>query len=108
MPAVAANRVVYPDPFWLMDIASAEWRDYLFSTLLTWQSWATSKADGVFLDVAFPPWYNYSPPMWWTGPAGGGSRAALINWWSPRARDYFDAMRAAFAADGSHPRYLVI
>src|SRR5579883_2631999 len=27
-PATIANRVSYPDPYWLMDIASTEWRTY--------------------------------------------------------------------------------
>jgi hypothetical protein len=107
-PPTSSNRVSYPDPFWLMDIASSEWRSYLFSTLIAWQGWATSKATGTFLDVAFPPWYSYQPPQWWTIPAGGSSRDALSHWWRPRALDYFDAMRVAFTPNGTHPRYLVI
>ncbi len=106
--AAVANRVSYPDPYWLMDVASSDWRAYLFDTLLTWQGYPTAKATGVFLDVAFPPWFNYSPSTWWTTPAGGSTRAALQAWWAPRAQAYFDAMRAAFAPSASHPRYLVI
>jgi MYXO-CTERM domain-containing protein len=107
-PGTVQNRVSYPDPYWLMDISSAEWRSYLYETLITWQGYASAKATGVFLDVAFPPWYNYSPNMWWAGPAGGSSRVALRDWWNPLAKDYYDAMRAAFAASAAHPRYLVI
>ena len=107
-PGTSANRVSYPDPYWLMDISSTEWRSYVFDTLLTWQSWATAKATGTFLDVAFPPWYGYQPNQWWTEPAGGSSRQALSSWWRPRAAAYFDAMRIAFSPDGTHPRYLVI
>jgi|GEM_PF-6248798 len=107
-PGMPANRVSYPDPFWLMDIGSTQWRSYLFETLLTWQGWASAKATGAFLDVAFPPWFGYQPNQWWTEPAGGSSRDALSSWWRPRATSYFNAMRAAFAPDGTHPRYLVI
>ncbi len=107
-PGTSANRVSYPDPYWLMDISSSEWRSYVFETLLTWQGWASAKATGTFLDVAFPPWYGYQPDQWWTVPAGGSSRDALSSWWRPRAAAYFDAMRAAFAPDGTHPRYLII
>ncbi|HEX4340258.1 MAG TPA: putative glycoside hydrolase [Polyangiaceae bacterium] len=107
-PGTTANRVSYPDPYWLMDISSVEWRSYLFDTLVAWQAFPATKATGVFLDVAFPPWLNYSPDGWWSTVAGGSSRAALRDFWNPRARDYFDAMRAAFAASASHPRYLVI
>src|SRR5579883_635585 len=104
------NRISYPDPYWLMDIASTEWRNYLFQTLIEWQAFPTAKSSGVFLDVAFFPWYDYSPDMWWAAPmlAGDGSRTALRDWWNPRATDYFNAMRAAFAPDANHPRYLVI
>src|SRR5262249_47821021 len=102
------DRVSYPDPFWLMDIASPDWQTYLFEPLLTWQSWASAGATGAFLDVAFPPWYRYRPDQWWAEPAGDSTREALSAWWRPRATAYFDAMRAAFAPDGTHPRYLVI
>src|SRR5581483_11532160 len=107
-PGTTANRVSYPDPYWLMDISSTEWRSYTFDTLLQWQSFPSANATGVFLDVAFPPWYNYSPAMWWAVPAGDGTRAGLDAWWQPRARAYFDAMRTAFAPTAQHPRYLVI
>ncbi|MBI5535891.1 MAG: hypothetical protein HY898_24440 [Deltaproteobacteria bacterium] len=107
-PASQSNRVSYPDPYWLMDVASTEWRSYLFDTLLEWQGYPTAKATGVFLDVGFPPWYSYQPDGWWAEPAGGASRQALIAWWNPRAKDYFNAMRAAFAPGNGHPRYLVI
>jgi hypothetical protein len=107
-PASTANRVSYPDPYWLMDVASTEWRTYLSDTLLAWFAFPTTKATGVFFDVAFPPWYNYSPANWWTGPAGGSTRQALIAWWSPRAQAYFDYLRTQFAPMGGHPRYLVI
>jgi MYXO-CTERM domain-containing protein len=101
------DRIYYPDPYWLMDLESNEWQSYLFPTLVTWQGYAASKADGVFLDVAFPPWYNYQPASWWGAVAGGSTRQDLINWWNPRAKAYFDAMRAEFGKSG-HPRYLVI
>ncbi|HVU04222.1 MAG TPA: putative glycoside hydrolase [Polyangiaceae bacterium] len=107
-PPGVANRVSYPDPYWLMDVSSPEWRSYLFDTLVEWQGYATTKSTGVFLDVAFPPWFDYSPDAWWTEPAGGSSRTALRDFWNPRAKDYFDAMRAAFAKTANHPRYLVI
>lgn len=108
-PGTSSNRVSYPDPYWLMDIASSEWRTYLFDTLVTWQGYPASHATGVFLDVAFPPWYSYEPAMWWAGVApGGGSRTALRDFWNPRALAYYDAMRAAFAPNANHPRYLVI
>src|SRR5262249_7529021 len=60
-PGSSSNRVFYPDPYWLMDIASDEWRSYLYDTLLVWQGYPAANATGVFLDVAFPPWYNYTP-----------------------------------------------
>jgi hypothetical protein len=108
-PGSPSNRVSYPDPYWLMDIASNEWRSYLFETLVTWQGYPASKATGVFLDVAFPPWFNYQPDMWWATVApGGGSRTALRDFWNPRALAYYEAMRAAFAPTANHPRYLVI
>jgi len=107
-PASMGARVSYPDPFWLMDIASSEWQSYLHATLLAWAAFPTAKATGFFLDVAFPPWYNYSPAMWWTTPAGGSTRQALNAWWMPRAQAYFDAMRTAFAPTAQHPRYIVI
>lgn len=101
------TRVSYPDPYWLMDIASPCWDQYLQETLVAWCGYATAKADGVFFDVAFPPWYSYSPANWWTQPAGGASRQALDAWFMPRAATYFDGLRTAFAP-GQHPRYLVI
>ena len=107
-PPSTGNRVSYPDPYWLMDVASTEWRTYLKDTLLAWFAFPTAKATGVFFDVAFPPWYDYSPANWWTGPAGGSTRQALIAWWSPRAQAYFDYLRAQFAPMNGHPRYLVI
>jgi hypothetical protein len=108
-PGTASNRVSYPDPYWLMDVASSEWRSYLFDTLVAWQGYPSAKATGVFLDVAFPPWYNYQPDMWWAGVApGGGSRTSLRDFWNPRALAYYEAMRAAFAPNANHPRYLVI
>jgi MYXO-CTERM domain-containing protein len=107
-PAGPATRVSYPDPYWLMDIASPEWRVYVGQTLLAWAAFPSSKATGFFLDVAFPPWYNYSPASWWTEPAGGSSRQALLAWWSPRAQAYFDALRTDFQPGASHPRYLVV
>ncbi len=91
-----------------MDIASSEWRSYLVDALLQWQAFPSAYATGTFFDVAFPPWYSYSPEGWWAGPAGDGTRQGLINWWNPRARDYFDQMRIAFAPTKDHPRYLVI
>ncbi len=102
------NRIYYPDPFWLMNIDSTEWRSYLFDTLIAWQGYPTTKATGVFLDVAFHPWYNYKPDQWWAQKAGGSSHTDLANWWNPKATAYFKAMRAAFAPTASHPRYLVI
>lgn len=102
------NRISYPDPFWLMNIDSPEWRSYLLDTLLEWQAYPTDNATGVFLDVAFHPWYGYQPAEWWSGPAGGSSHQALASWWNPRAADYFKAMRTAFAPSSSHPRFLVI
>ncbi len=102
------NRVSYPDPFWLMNVDSTEWRSYLFDTLVEWQAYPTDKATGVFLDVAFHPWYNYQPDQWWAPKAGGGSHTDLANWWNPRATAYFKAMRVAFAPTATHPRYLVI
>jgi hypothetical protein len=85
-PGSAGNRVSYPDPYWLMDIASSEWRTYLSDTLVAWQGYPSAKATGVFLDVAFFPWYSYSPAAWWSGPAGGATRQQLRDWWNPRAK----------------------
>jgi MYXO-CTERM domain-containing protein len=107
-PGTSTNRVSYPDPYWLMDIASTEWRSYLYDTLVTWQGYPASKATGVFLDVAFPPWYNYTPDAWWAMVARNDTRAALRDFWNPRALAYFNAMRDAFAPSAAHPRYLVI
>ena len=107
-PASVSTRVSYPDPYWLMDVSATEWRTYVEQTLLTWAGYPSSKATGFFLDVAFPPWYQYSPDTWWTGPAGGSSRQALLAWWSPRAQSYFDALRTTFQPSSGHPRYLVI
>jgi len=107
-PDSVSTRVSYPDPYWLMDIGSTEWQTYIQATLLDWATFPTTKSTGFFLDVAFPPWYNYSPATWWTRPAGGSSRTALDAWWMPRAQAYFQAMRTAFAPSSSHPRYLVV
>ncbi|HLK36774.1 MAG TPA: putative glycoside hydrolase [Polyangiaceae bacterium] len=107
-PASSANRVSYPDPYWLMDIAAPEWRSYVEATLLAWAAFPSANSTGFFLDVAFPPWYNYAPSGWWAGPAGGASRQDLDAWWMPRATDYFNALRTAFAPSASHPRYLVV
>src|SRR5204862_3683507 len=41
-PISTANRVSYPDPYWLMDISSTEWQSYLFDTLVIWQGYAAS------------------------------------------------------------------
>ncbi len=107
-PDSTSTRVSYPDPYWLMDIGSTEWQSYLQQTLLVWATFPTTKSTGFFFDVAFPPWYNYSPATWWAGPAGGSSRQALDTWWMPRAQAYFQALRTAFAPSAQHPRYLVI
>jgi hypothetical protein len=107
-PDSTSTRVSYPDPYWLMDIGSTEWQSYLQQTLLVWATFPTTKSTGFFFDVAFPPWYNYSPANWWTEPAGGSSRQALDTWWMPRAQAYFQALRTAFAPSAQHPRYLVI
>jgi MYXO-CTERM domain-containing protein len=104
----AATRVGYPDPFWLMDVASADWRAYLEDTLLAWMAFPTAKSTGAFLDVAFYPWYAYTPSNWWTVPAGGATRADLRTWWNPRAQAYYEALRTAFAPQAGRPRYLVV
>jgi hypothetical protein len=103
-----SHRVSTSDPAWLMDIASPDWRAYLFDTLVAWAAFPTTRATGIFLDVAFHPWYSYQPNAWWSSYAGGSSHQALATWWNPRAKSYFDAMRAALAPGASHPRYLVI
>jgi hypothetical protein len=102
------TRVSYPDPFWLMDVASNDWRAYVEQTLLAWMAFPSAKSTGVFLDVAFYPWFDYSPATWWAVPAGGSTREELKAWWDPRAQAYFDALRAAFAPANGHPRYLVV
>ncbi|HMK72152.1 MAG TPA: hypothetical protein VK454_02370, partial [Myxococcaceae bacterium] len=84
-PASVQTRVSYPDPYWLMDISAPEWTSYLSGTLIAWAAFPTAQATGVFFDVAFPPWFNYSPSDWWAGPAGDGSRQGLLAWWNPRA-----------------------
>jgi len=104
-----SDRIFYPDPFWLMDVTSTEWRQYLSETLVGWaQTFATTESTGVFFDVAFHPWYGYQPAAWWTQAAGGSSHTALATWWNPRATQYFDDLRAAFAPRNGHARYLVI
>ena len=65
------NEGTLPVDYWLMDIESPEWRAYLFDTLIASQAFPAAKATGVFLDVAFPPWLNYSPSTWWAGVVGG-------------------------------------
>lgn len=102
------ERVQYPDPYWLMDIRTDEWRDYLFETLIQWQGFPTEPATGVFLDVAFHPWYNYEPANWWEEAGADPGHAGLAQWWNPLAADYYGAMREAFAPTADHPRYLVI
>ena len=91
------ERVQYPDPYWLMDIRTDEWRDYLFETLIQWQGFPTEPATGVFLDVAFHPWYNYEPANWWEEAGADPGHAGLAQWWNPLAADYYGAMREAFA-----------
>jgi hypothetical protein len=104
----SADRVSYPDPFWLMDITSPEWTQYMTDTMTTWgQTFATTQADGFFFDVAFHPWYQYSPATWWSAFAGA-THPALATWWNARAGSYFNALRSAFAPTGTHARYLVI
>jgi len=107
-PGSSSNRVSYPDPYWLMDLASDEWRSYLYDALVEWQGYASDEADGVFLDVAFFPWYSYTPDAWWAEPAGGSSRTALRDFWNPLAASYYQGMRDAFAKSDEHARYLVI
>jgi len=105
----SGNRVSYPDPFWLMDVQSSEWTQYMGDTMTTWaQTFATTESTGFFFDVGFHPWYNYAPATWWSTLAGGTSHTALATWWNPIAKAYFNALRAAFAPNGSHARYLVI
>jgi MYXO-CTERM domain-containing protein len=105
----SADRVSYPDPFWLMDVTSTEWTTYMSQTMVGWaQTFATTESTGFFFDVAFHPWYQYSPSAWWSGLAGGSSHTDLASWWNPRAKQYFDALRAAFAPQNGHARYLVI
>jgi hypothetical protein len=105
----SADRVSYPDPFWLMDVTSAEWTDYMSDTMVTWaQTFATTESTGFFFDVGFHPWYQYSPATWWSTLAGGTTHPALATWWNPRATQYFNALRTAFAPQNGHARYLVI
>ena len=103
-----STRVSYPDPSWLMDVSSADWQAYMEATLVSWAAFPTAKSTGFFLDVAFPPWYNYSPTGWWAPFAGGSTEADLDTWWMPRALAYYQALGAAFAQTSGHPRYLVI
>jgi hypothetical protein len=107
-PASVQTRVSYPDPYWLMDIAAPEWTSYLADTLVAWAAFPTAQATGIFFDVAFPPWFNYSPNDWWAGPSGDGSRQGLLAWWNPRASAYFDGLRTQLAPSAAHARYLVI
>ena len=105
----SADRVSYPDPFWLMDVTSTEWTSYLEDTLVGWcKTFATTESTGVFFDVAFHPWYQYSPATWWSSLAGGSTHGDLATWWNPRATTYWNALRAAFAPQDGHARYLVI
>jgi MYXO-CTERM domain-containing protein len=104
----SSTRVSYPDPSWLMDVSSTEWQAYMQATLLDWATFPTTKSTGFFLDVAFSPWYNYSPTGWWAPFAGGSTEADLDTWWMPLALAYYQSLRAAFAPTPSHPRYLVI
>ena len=105
----SGNRVSYPDPFWLMDVQSSEWMQYMSDTMTTWaKTFATTQSTGFFFDVGFHPWYNYSPATWWSTLAGGTSHTQLATWWNPIAKAYFNALRSAFAATADHARYLVI
>jgi hypothetical protein len=104
----SSTRVSYPDPSWLMDVSSTEWQSYMQTTLLYWATFPTAKSTGFFLDVAFSPWYNYSPTGWWAPFAGGSTEADLDTWWMPQALAYYQALGTAFAATAQHPRYLVI
>ncbi len=104
-----SDRIFYPDPYWLMDITSAEWKQYMADTMTTWaKTFATTESTGFFFDVAFHPWYGYQPSGWWSPLAGGSSHGALAAWWNPRATQYFDDLRKAFAPTKTHGRYLVI
>jgi hypothetical protein len=104
----SSTRVSYPDPSWLMDVSNTDWQAYMEATLLDWAAFPTAKSTGFFLDVAFAPWYNYSPSGWWAPFAGGSTEADLDTWWMPEALAYYQALSAAFAKTSSHPRYLVI
>jgi hypothetical protein len=103
-----STRVSYPDPSWLMDVSSTEWQAYMEQTLLYWATFPTTKSTGFFLDVAFAPWYNYSPSGWWAPFAGGSTEADLDTWWMPQAKSYYAALAMAFAKTSEHPRYLII
>ncbi len=76
----SSTRVSYPDPSWLMDVTSTEWQSYMQTTLLDWATFPTTKSTGFFLDVAFSPWYDYSPTGWWAPFAGGSTEADLDTW----------------------------
>jgi len=48
----SADRVSYPDPFWLMDVTSPEWTQYMSDTMTTWaKTFATTESTGFFFDA---------------------------------------------------------
>jgi len=103
-----STRVSYPDPSWLMNVSNADWQKYMQATLLQWATFPTTNSTGFFLDVAFVPWYDYSPTGWWASFAGGSTEQELDTWWIPQALAYYQSLQAAFAKTASHPRYIVI
>ncbi|MGO9833596.1 MAG: putative glycoside hydrolase [Polyangiaceae bacterium] len=103
-----STRVSYPDPSWLMNVSNTDWQKYMQETLLSWATFPTTNSTGFFLDVAFVPWYNYSPTGWWASFAGGSTEQDLDTWWIPEALTYYQSLQAAFAKTSSHPRYIVI
>jgi hypothetical protein len=72
----AAKRVWHHDPYWLMNIESSEWRQYMADICIDWMS--GNENESCFMDVAVEPYaYFYHPKSddaspynfnWWQAP----------------------------------------
>jgi len=105
------HRVWHQDPYWLMDIANADWRAYLGDVVLEWMG--GNGDDGCFFDVAvemnvslYNPRASNPAPRdfnWWQSPHGPVGAVGTIpdysefdDWMNPRYLRYFQELYRRF------------
>ncbi|MBC7776043.1 MAG: hypothetical protein H7246_11460 [Phycisphaerae bacterium] len=114
-----AHRVWHHDPYWLMNLADANWRKYQSETTISWMK--GNQNEGTFFDVAVETYaYFYHPRSndptgfnWWQAPHGPvgfvgqfPSPDAFAPWQNQHYLPYFQKLYTDFHAGAND--YLVM